>query len=112
MSEDGVVDAFVMETTLGRALFNDALPPNYAYVNEVVDKKRLSGIVNDLAERYTKVAGRREPRLAQGRRVPLGHPLGHHGRGLRRADAGAQDRDPVRLRGQGRQGRSSSTSVV
>ena len=55
VSEDGVVETFILETTLGRALFNDALPPNYAYVNEVVDKKRLSGIVNDLAERYTKV---------------------------------------------------------
>src|SRR5690606_8545497 len=48
-------DAFELETTLGRAIFNDALPPNYAYVNEVVEKKRLSAIVNDLAERYTKV---------------------------------------------------------
>ncbi|MFB9732111.1 DNA-directed RNA polymerase subunit beta' [Ornithinimicrobium kibberense] len=54
-TEDGVVDAFELETTLGRAIFNDALPPNYAYVNEVVEKKRLSAIVNDLAERYTKV---------------------------------------------------------
>ncbi|ANS80289.1 DNA-directed RNA polymerase beta' subunit [Serinicoccus hydrothermalis] len=55
VTEDGVVDTFVLETTLGRALFNDALPPNYAYVDDVVDKKRLSAIVNDLAERYTKV---------------------------------------------------------
>ena len=36
-------------------LFNEALPVNYAFVEEVVDKKRLSSIVNDLAERYTKV---------------------------------------------------------
>src|SRR5690606_24337360 len=55
VTEDGVVSSFVLETTLGRALFNDALPPNYPFVNDVVDKKRLSGIVNDLAERYTKV---------------------------------------------------------
>jgi DNA-directed RNA polymerase subunit beta' len=55
VTEDGIVDAFSLTTTLGRAIFNDALPPNYPYVNEVVDKKRLSGIVNDLAERYTKV---------------------------------------------------------
>ncbi|MGB3185701.1 MAG: DNA-directed RNA polymerase subunit beta', partial [Ornithinimicrobium sp.] len=54
-SEDGVASAFTFSTTLGRALFNDALPPNYPFVNEIVDKKRLSGIVNDLAERYTKV---------------------------------------------------------
>lgn len=55
VSEDGVVETFDLETTLGRAIFNDALPVNYPYVNDVVEKKRLSGIVNDLAERYTKV---------------------------------------------------------
>ncbi|WP_122262780.1 DNA-directed RNA polymerase subunit beta' [Ornithinimicrobium cerasi] len=55
VAEDGVVETFELETTLGRALFNDALPPNYPYVNDIVEKKRLSGIVNDLAERYTKV---------------------------------------------------------
>ncbi len=44
-----------VETTLGRALFNEALPPDYAYVNAEVDKKVLSTIVNDLAERYPKV---------------------------------------------------------
>ena len=43
------------ETTLGRALFNELLPVDYPYENGVVDKKRLSTIVNDLAERYPKV---------------------------------------------------------
>ncbi|MDO5701414.1 MAG: DNA-directed RNA polymerase subunit beta' [Bowdeniella nasicola] len=49
-------DPLVIETTLGRTLFNEALPVDYPYVNKVVDKKVLSGIVNDLAERYPKVA--------------------------------------------------------
>ncbi|MGN6688164.1 MAG: DNA-directed RNA polymerase subunit beta', partial [Actinomycetales bacterium] len=44
-----------MDTTLGRALFNEALPADYTFVNAEVDKKRLSTIVNDLAERYPKV---------------------------------------------------------
>ncbi|HEX5333262.1 MAG TPA: DNA-directed RNA polymerase subunit beta' [Cellulomonas sp.] len=44
------------QTTLGRALFNELLPVDYPYENGVVDKKRLSVIVNDLAERYPKVA--------------------------------------------------------
>jgi DNA-directed RNA polymerase subunit beta' len=44
-----------LETTLGRAIFNEALPSNYAYVNGEVGKKQLGVIVNDLAERYTKV---------------------------------------------------------
>ena len=38
----------------GRALFNEALPADYPFVNEDVDKKRLGALVNDLAERYSK----------------------------------------------------------
>ena len=44
-----------LETTLGHALFNEALPDDYAYVDYEVGKKGLGVIVNDLAERYTKV---------------------------------------------------------
>ncbi|CAB4696469.1 unannotated protein [freshwater metagenome] len=44
-----------IETTLGRALFNETLPADYPYVNYEVGKKQLGSIVNDLAERYTKV---------------------------------------------------------
>lgn len=44
-----------LETTLGRSLFNDTLPADYPYVNYEVGKKALGAIVNDLAERYTKV---------------------------------------------------------
>jgi len=47
--------ALTLETTLGRALFNETLPPDYPYVNYEVGKKALGAIVNDLAERYTKV---------------------------------------------------------
>ncbi len=54
-NEDGIVSPLILETTLGRVLFNEALPVDYPFVEEVVDKKRLSSIVNDLAERYTKV---------------------------------------------------------
>ncbi len=45
---------FLIETTLGRALFNEALPVDYPYVEAVADKGRLSTLVNDLAERYPK----------------------------------------------------------
>ena len=45
----------LMDTTLGRALFNETLPSDYAYVNFEVGKKQLGVIVNDLAERYSKV---------------------------------------------------------
>ncbi len=46
---------FTLETSLGRTIFNDCLPIDYPFVNERVDKKQLGQIVNDLAERYTKV---------------------------------------------------------
>ena len=48
-------DSVTLDTTLGRALFNEALPANYPYVDFEVGKKQLGVIVNDLAERYTKV---------------------------------------------------------
>lgn len=53
--DQGRVPALTVETTLGRALFNQTLPVDYPFVDSVVDKKRLSSIVNDLAERYSKV---------------------------------------------------------
>ena len=49
-------DDLLLDTTLGRALFNETLPVNFPYVNAVVDKKVLGSIVNELAERYEKVA--------------------------------------------------------
>ena len=85
--EQGHVASLTVETTLGRALFNETLPVDYPFVDAVVDKKRLSTIVNDLAERYPKVQVAASPRRAQGGRLPLGHPLGHDGRHLRRRDA-------------------------
>jgi DNA-directed RNA polymerase subunit beta' len=47
--------SLLLETTLGRALFNEALPDDYAYADFEVGKKQLGQIVNDLAERYPKV---------------------------------------------------------
>jgi DNA-directed RNA polymerase subunit beta' len=44
-----------VDTTLGRALFNEALPVDYPFVDTEVGKKQLSEIVNKLAERYPKV---------------------------------------------------------
>jgi DNA-directed RNA polymerase subunit beta' len=55
VDEQGFLATWLVDTTLGRALFNETLPEDYPYVNDQVDKKRLSTIVNDLAERYSKV---------------------------------------------------------
>jgi DNA-directed RNA polymerase subunit beta' len=43
------------ETTLGRALFNEVLPANFAFVDYDVTKKLLGLIVDNLAEGYAKV---------------------------------------------------------
>jgi DNA-directed RNA polymerase subunit beta' len=47
--------AVVLRTTLGRCLFNEALPVDFPFVNREVDKKELGAIVNELSERYQKV---------------------------------------------------------
>src|SRR5262249_37569844 len=39
-----------LKTTLGRTLFNEALPREFPFINYEVAKKQLSTIVNDLAE--------------------------------------------------------------
>ena len=52
LNADGSI---ILETTLGRALFNEALPADYPFVDMEVGRKRLGTIVNDLAERYPKV---------------------------------------------------------
>jgi DNA-directed RNA polymerase subunit beta' len=48
-------EPMLVRTTLGRCLFNEALPEDYRFVNYAVTKKELGAIVNDLAERYPKV---------------------------------------------------------
>ncbi|GMA28539.1 DNA-directed RNA polymerase subunit beta' [Arenivirga flava] len=61
LAEDEAPEGFeqggthLVETTLGRAIFNEALPKDYPFVQKVADKGTLSAIVNDLAERYPKV---------------------------------------------------------
>jgi DNA-directed RNA polymerase subunit beta' len=48
------IDGELRETTFGRALFNEALPENYPFVNEQVGKKQLGQIVSDLVEMYSR----------------------------------------------------------
>ncbi|QQM67708.1 DNA-directed RNA polymerase subunit beta' [Actinomyces weissii] len=48
-------DPITLRTSLGRALFNTALPESFPYVNYTVDKKKLGNIINTLAESYPRV---------------------------------------------------------
>jgi DNA-directed RNA polymerase subunit beta' len=47
--------AWMIETTLGRVIFNELLPHGYPFVNEQMHKKVQAAIINDLAERYPMI---------------------------------------------------------
>ena len=51
------------ETTLGRLLFEEALPADYAerfgHINELVKKREMGVIVERLSDNYNEVGGRR-----------------------------------------------------
>jgi DNA-directed RNA polymerase subunit beta' len=49
------IDGKTVETTIGRALFNEALPADFPFVDHDVTKKALGAIVDRLAEFYPKV---------------------------------------------------------
>ncbi|WP_241386426.1 DNA-directed RNA polymerase subunit beta' [Rhodococcus sp. CH91] len=46
---------WITHTTLGRVMFNELLPANYPFVNDIMPKKRQAAIINDLAERYPMI---------------------------------------------------------
>ena len=48
---DGTV---LVETTLGRLLFNEAFPPNFGFKDRLVRKRDVTEIVGELVELYTK----------------------------------------------------------
>jgi len=43
------------ETTVGRIIFNEALPAEHEYINQLVHKKQIQDIVDDCVERYDRV---------------------------------------------------------
>jgi DNA-directed RNA polymerase subunit beta' len=45
-------DGKLFETTVGRLLFNSILPHDYPFINETVDRKKVSALVDDLIEKY------------------------------------------------------------
>ena len=102
--EAGIVPSLTIETTLGRALFNETLPVDYPFVDEPVDKKRLSAIVNDLAERYPKVQVAASLDALKEAGFHWATRSGVTVADLRRRHPAEQGRDPRGLREPGRQG--------
>ena len=48
-SQDKVI---IIETTVGRVLFNDLLPKEFGFVNEVLDKKKIGSVISDCYNRF------------------------------------------------------------
>ncbi len=42
----------IIETTLGRVLFNEILPEGFGFVNETLDKKRIGAVIADCYKRF------------------------------------------------------------
>jgi len=52
---DGETVAKPFETTVGRVIFNEALPNNYTYKNQTIHKRELQDIIDDCVDEYDKV---------------------------------------------------------
>ncbi|MGO2058949.1 MAG: DNA-directed RNA polymerase subunit beta' [Candidatus Corynebacterium faecigallinarum] len=48
-------EVWLAHTTLGRVLFNDLLPWNYPFVDDVMAKKPQAAVINDLAAKYPMI---------------------------------------------------------
>ena len=94
-------------TSLGRVLFNEALPEDYRFVNYEVTKKELGAIVNDLAERYPKVQVAATLDALKSAGFHWATRVGHHDRHRRRRHAADQGGDPGPVREGGRQDREA-----
>src|ERR1035437_1270537 len=42
----------IFETTVGRLFFNSVLPSDYPFINDIIERKRMGSLVDDLIERY------------------------------------------------------------
>ena len=94
----------IVDTTLGRALFNDALPEDYRFVNYQVGEGARCRHRQRSRRALPEGRRRRDARRDEGSRLPLGDSRRRHDLDLRRRHPAAQAGDPRRLRDQGRQG--------
>src|SRR2546429_6489864 len=54
-TEDGETIAKPFETTVGRVIFNEALPKDYTFKNQAIHKRELQDIIDDCVDEYDKV---------------------------------------------------------
>ena len=63
----------MIETTVGRALFNEIVPEGVGYINEVLTKKNLRGIIGGVFKATELPEDGRVPGRRQGPRLQPGH---------------------------------------
>ncbi|MCX6245391.1 MAG: DNA-directed RNA polymerase subunit beta' [Bacteroidetes bacterium] len=51
VTADGKTESQIMETTVGRVLFNQVVPSEYGYINQVLTKKALRDIIGDILKK-------------------------------------------------------------
>jgi DNA-directed RNA polymerase subunit beta' len=51
VEEDGIITKKMIETTVGRILFNQVVPPQYGYINQLLTKKALRDIIGDVLKK-------------------------------------------------------------
>ncbi len=51
VEEDGLIVKRMVETTVGRILFNQVVPPQYGYINQLLTKKALRDIIGDVLKK-------------------------------------------------------------
>ena len=47
-----IIDGETVETTVGRVIFNDALPQEMDFINETIQKKKLHKLLNRIFDDY------------------------------------------------------------
>ena len=90
----GEGETLLVETTLGRALFNETLPVDYPFVERA--GRQEAPLARSSTTSPSATPRCRSPRRSTRSRRPAstGAPVRHHGRHLRRRHAAAQEGDP------------------
>ncbi len=50
--QETVVKSSIIETTVGRVMFNGLLPKEYGFVNDTLDKKKVGAVISDCYKRF------------------------------------------------------------
>ena len=95
----------LVESTLGRFLFNEAFPPDFPFHDDAGQEARPHRARQQAGGEVPACGRGREPRQAQGPRLRVRHPFRSDHLHRRREDAGGQGRSARALRGGSRQGR-------